>query len=64
MYHRSEFLPSGKCKYVDSKMNCEDFAMCMLVTHFLDRVSSPQLCCIYIALKGKQYPHNLQDQNG
>ena len=60
MYHRSEFLPSGIREYVDSKMNCEDFAMCMLVTHFLDRVGSPQSCCI----ARKQYPYNLQDQNG
>ena len=62
MFQIPEFLPKGIYRYVDVKMNCEDFAMAIMVTDFFERVSSPQSCCI--VLKGKRFPYNLEEENG
>ena len=62
MFQLNEFLPSGIVEYVDKKMNCEDFAMCIMVADFLQRVSSTRSCCLVV--KGRFYPSNLEEKNG
>lgn len=61
MYQMPEFLPRPIYKYVDEKMNCEDIAIAMMVTEFLEKYSTPQTCCI--SLHAKHYPYNLEAQN-
>lgn len=62
MFQMDEFLPQGIMDYVDEKMNCEDFAMCLMVGDYLERISSTQSCCLVV--KGKYYPANLEEKNG
>lgn len=56
-----EYLPRTIYKYVDEKMNCEDIAIVMMVTEFLEKYSVPQSCCL--SLHAKHYPYNLEAMN-
>ena len=62
MFQLEEFVPRGVVQYVDEKMNCEDFAMCIMVGDFLERISFAQSCCFVV--KGRNYPANLEEKNG
>ena len=57
----SHFLPNAIYKYIDKNMNCEDLAMCIMVTDFLRRMSFPQTCCV--SVNAKQFPMNLEATN-
>ena len=61
MYQLPDFLPPGIYKYVDEKMNCEDIAIAMMVTEFLETYGNPQSCCL--SMHAKHYPYNLEAQN-
>lgn len=61
MFQVPLFLPNGIHKYINEHMNCEDIAICLMVTDFLERVSFPQSGCI--SLRAKQYPQNLEAKN-
>ena len=61
MFHISHFLPNAIYKYIDKNMNCEDLAMCIMVTDFLRRMSFPQTCCV--SVNAKQFPMNLEATN-
>ena len=61
MFQVPLFLPIGIHKYIDEHMNCEDIAICLMVTDFLERVSFPQSGCI--GLRAKRYPQNLEAKN-
>ena len=60
MFSDAHMLPGPILKYVDEKMNCEDLAMCIMVTGFLSRTTWPQSCAI--AVKPIHVPYNLEAQ--
>ncbi|XP_011405216.2 PREDICTED: exostosin-like 2 [Amphimedon queenslandica] len=61
MYHQPHFLPSAIYDYINKNMNCEDIAMCLMVTDFLRRTSFPQTCCV--SVNAKRFPINLEATN-
>ncbi len=61
MYQMPEFLPRAIYKYVDEKMNCEDIAIAMMVTGFLEQYGTPQACCL--SMYAKHNPYNLEAMN-
>ena len=60
MFNDPLMLPEPIHNYIDQKMNCEDLAMCIMVTGFLSRATWPQSCAI--AVKPIHVPYNLEAQ--
>ena len=61
MFHDPTFLPQSIYDYINTNMNCEDLAMCIMVTDFLIKTTYPQTCCV--SVKTKKYPINLEATN-
>lgn len=60
MFQDPSMLPESLLTYTDRIMNCEDLAMCIMVTDFLSRVTWPQSSVILVQPKYKLY--NMQGQ--
>lgn len=62
MFHNPIFVPHSIYHYINKYKNCEDLAMCIMVTDFLIKTTYLQTCCI--SIKGKKNPINLEATNG
>lgn len=61
MFQIPGFLPTEIKEYIDDHMNCEDIAICIMASAFLERTSYPQTACM--SIKARHYPYNLEAQN-
>ena len=60
MYSDPEVLPRGIFEYVNNVMNCDDIALSIMVTKFLEDVSWKQSAALPVKLKGEI--HNWEDK--
>ena len=60
MYFDPEVLPQGIFEYINNVMNCDDIALSIMITKFLEDVSWKQTAALAVKPNGEI--HNLEDK--